>query len=185
METIILPVGCGHSHGHGHGHDHANTTEFLRPAVSFLMLVAGVLMNHIGLKYFSENNHVQLIWYITAFIPVGFPVIKEAMSSIKHGDVFNEFMLMTVACIGAFCIGEYPEAVGVMLFYCIGETLQHRAVSKATRNISKLLDVRGESVTVIRDGQYVSVNPKEVGIGEIMEIHPGERVPLDGMLARR
>lgn len=175
---------CGHSHGHSHdhGHDHANTTEFFRPAVSFLMLVAGVLMNHIGLKYFSENNHVQLIWYITAFIPVGFPVIKEAMSSIKHGDVFNEFMLMTVACIGAFCIGEYPEAVGVMLFYCIGETLQHRAVNKATRNISKLLDVRGESVTVIRDGQYMSVNPKEVGIGEIMEIHPGERVPLDGML---
>lgn len=111
---------CGHSHGHGHGHDHANTTEFLRPAVSFLMLVAGVLMNHIGLKYFSENNHVQLIWYITAFIPVGFPVIKEAMSSIKHGDVFNEFMLMTVACIGAFCIGEYPEAVGghaVLLYW--------------------------------------------------------------------
>lgn len=171
---------CGHPHGHCH--QHSKFSAFTAPAVSFAMLVAGMVLSHAGVGLFSEKGILSLVWYVVAFLPVGIPVVKEALMSAAHGDVFNEFMLMTVACIGAFCIGEYPEAVGVMLFYSIGETLQHGAVEKATRNIAKLLDVRGESVMVKRDGCYVKVNPRNVKTGEVMEVRPGERVSLDGVL---
>jgi len=146
------------------------------------MLIAGVLMSHFGFAPFVSNRWIELGWYILAFLPVGLPVVKEAIEGIAAHDYFNEFTLMVIACIGAFCIRELPEAVGVMLFYSIGETLQHRAVDSATRNISKLLDVRAERATVIRGGQSLSVDPKTVGVGETIEVHPGERVPLDGVM---
>ncbi|MDE6680660.1 MAG: heavy metal translocating P-type ATPase [Muribaculaceae bacterium] len=182
-----------HSHGHSHDHDHEyhdhdhhhhahGAKAFIAPAVSLLMLVAGLLMSHFGVAPFATNKWIELGWYIIAFLPVGLPVIKEAVEGIAAHDYFNEFTLMTIACIGAFCIWELPEAVGVMLFYSIGETLQDGAVDRATRNISKLLDVRGEKATVIRDGRNVTVAPATVRVGETIEVHPGERVPLDGVL---
>ncbi len=177
-----------HNHTHQHGHDHEHhhhahgAKAFLAPAVSLVMLVIGMLLSHFDVEPFATNRWIELAWYIVAFLPVGLPVIKEAIEGIAAHDYFNEFTLMTIACIGAFCIWELPEAVGVMLFYSIGETLQHGAVDRATRNISKLLDVRGEQATVIRDGRKVTVAPQTVKVGEIIEVHPGERVPLDGVL---
>ncbi len=176
----------GHCHCHHHGgssgpdHDHG-INQFFLPAVSFILLFAGIVMNHSGVEWFS-NHIINLLWFIIAFLPVGIPVIKEGWEAIRQRDIFNEFTLMIVACIGAFCIGEYPEAVGVMLFYTLGEMLQDRAVDKATRNISKLLDVRPEQTTVIKDGQSFTESPQKVKVGETIEVKPGERVPLDGVL---
>lgn len=146
------------------------------------MLVAGALMSYFGFGFFSENRYVELVWYILAFLPVGLPVVKESVSGALSGDFFNEFTLMSIACIGAFFIGEFPEAVGVMLFYSIGETLQHRAVERATGNISRLLDVRSEQAHLVRDGEIIPVAPKSVHPGELIEVRPGERVPLDGIM---
>lgn len=169
--------------GHHHEHHHSNGAKaFVAPAISFVMLVAGMLMGHFGFAPFVSNRWVEFAWYLVAFLPVGVPVVKEAVEGIAAHDYFNEFTLMVIACIGAFCIWELPEAVGVMLFYSIGETLQHGAVDRATRNISRLLDVRGEKATVIRDGNPIDVKPQSVRVGEIIEVHPGERVPLDGVM---
>lgn len=179
----------GHEHNHSHGdhhhghehHHHGGAGAFLAPAFSLVMLIAGVLMSHFNVGFFSADA-VEYAWYIVAFLPVGLPVVKEAAEGILQHDFFNEFTLMTIACIGAFLIHELPEAVGVMLFYSVGETLQHGAVDRATRNISKLLDVRGEKATLLRDGKEVSVDPRTVKVGEQIEVHPGERVPLDGTM---
>lgn len=138
-------------------------------------------MGHAGLDWFSRPS-VSLMWYLVAFLPVGLPVMHEAWHSIQSKDYFNEFSLMLIASAGAFCIGEYPEAVAVMLFYTIGEMLQHGAVERASRNISNLLDVRPERAKVLRGGNYVEISPKEVRVGEQIEVKPGGRVPLDGVL---
>lgn len=147
------------------------------------MMLAGIIMNSAGVSFFADNNTLRIIWYVIAFLPVGVPVIREAVEAAVRGDVFNEFSLMSIACIGAFCIREYPEAVGVMVFYSIGETLEGLAVRKATGNISRLLDVRGEHALVMRDGEWRSVNPRDVKPGEEIEVRPGGRVPLDGVLS--
>jgi Cd2+/Zn2+-exporting ATPase len=129
-----------------------------------------------------EHPFFELAFYLISFLPVGIPVFSEAYSEIKNGDIFNEFTLMAVAAIGAFCIGEYPEAVAVMLFYSVGEILQDGAVDRASRNISNLLDVRPERTHVMRQGTLTPVAPKDVAVGEVIELKPGERVPLDGEL---
>ena len=125
---------------------------------------------------------MRFVWYLVAFIPVGFPVLKEAVECLREKEYFNEFMLMSLAAIGAFYIGEYPEGVAVMLFYSIGEKFQDSAVSRARSNIRALLDVRPEQATVIRDGQEKIEKPEQVRVGEIIEIKVGERVPLDGIM---
>ena len=168
------------NHGHSLGHPDG-ARAFLRPAISLVLLAAGMLMSHLGFAPFADRR-VELGWYILAFLPVGFPVVREAIQGMARRDVFNEFTLMTIACFGAFCIGEYPEAVGVMLFYSVGETLQHGAVKRATGNIARLLDVRGDKAYVLRDGKAVATDPREVGIGDIIQVSPGGRVPLDGTL---
>lgn len=125
---------------------------------------------------------VEMLWFLLAFLPVGFPVMVEVWKSIRQKDIFNEFSLMLLATIGAFCIGEYPEGVAVMLFYSVGERVQHRAVDRARRNIRRLLDVRPEKALVLRQGKEQSVFPGEVEVGEMIMVKPGERIPLDGLL---
>ena len=147
-------------------------------AVSLALFLCGLLGRH--LTWFARP-WVEEIWFFAAFLPVGLPVMREAWESVARKDFFNEFMLMLIASIGAFGIGEYPEAVAVMLFYTIGERLQHIAVDKASRDINDLLDVRPERAEVWREGVYVSVSPKEVSVGERIEVKPGGRVPLDGI----
>lgn len=149
--------------------------------VSLAMLAAGLVLGNVEEVGFFQGG-VEFAWYVLAYLPVGLPVWKEAWGEIRKGDVFNEFTLMSLASVGALGIGEYPEAVAVMLFYSIGEAFQERAVDRAKRNISDLLDVRPETVDVLREGEWRSVHPQEVMVGEVIEVKTGGRVPLDGSL---
>lgn len=154
---------------------------YIRAVVSFIMLIAGIIFSAADLSFFS-NNWIRLAWYIIAYIPVGIPVIMEAWESIRQKDIFSEYTLMSIATIGAFFIGEYPEGVAVMLFYAVGELFQDSAVNRAKRSISALLDVRPETAIVIKMDKTETVSPEEVNVGDIVEVKVGERVPLDGIL---
>lgn len=155
--------------------------EYWKAGLSFILLISGIIMNALDFAFFHKE-YVALAWYIVAYLPVGLPVLKEAWESMKEKDYFSEFTLMIVATIGAFYIGEYPEGVAVMLFYTIGELFQDRAVDKAKRNIGALLDIRPEKALVLRDNGLITESPKNVKVGEIIEIKSGERVPLDGVM---
>ena len=175
----------GHTHNDGHNHDGQETPSNFRtylPAIfSFVMLVAGIAVDFFDALPFFKG-WIRFIWYTVAYIPVGFPVIKEGWKSIKRGDFFTEFLLMSIATLGAFAIGEYPEGVAVMLFYAVGELFQSAAVKSSKDNIRALLDVRPNEAIVLRDNDYISVDPETVGIGEKIQVRVGEKVPLDGIL---
>ncbi|MDD2953341.1 MAG: heavy metal translocating P-type ATPase [Parabacteroides sp.] len=166
--------GCGHCHSHG-------SSGLWMPAVSFILLVIGLIGKYSGISWFAES-WIEVVWFLAAFMPVGLPVMREVWEAALRKDFFSEFSLMAIASIGAFCIGEYPEAVAVMLFYTVGERLQLLAVNKASKNIGELLDVRPERTDVWRAGAYLNVSPKDVKVGERIEVKPGGRVPLDGVL---
>ena len=138
-------------------------------------------MKAMNAGFFREET-VMFVWYLLAYLPVGLPVLKEAWESILKKDVFSEFTLMSIATLGAFFIREYPEGVAVMLFYSLGELFQGKAVSRAKRNISALLDVRPETATVIKGNESVTVSPRNVQVGDIIEVKTGERIPLDGTM---
>ncbi len=135
---------------------------YLPVLVSSLLFVTGLLLDYLWKPDFFTGN-IRLIGYIVAYLPVGLPVLKESCEAFARKDFFTEFSLMSIATIGAFFIGEYPEGVAVMLFYAIGELFQEHAVNRAKKNISALLDVRPESATVIRtesslrEGAFVAV----------------------------
>lgn len=145
-------------------------------------MAAGLSLQY-GNDEFAASRYRWLL-FVLAYLPVGLPVLKEAWEEGIHGkDFFNEFLLMSIASIGAFCIGEYPEAVAVMLFYSVGEALQEQAVEKAKGNIQALLDVRPETASVINpDGSFTVKHPSDVLPGMTIEVKTGERLPLDGTL---
>lgn len=149
--------------------------------LSAALLFGGIAMNAMDVGFFHQK-YVALGWYLLAYLPVGLPVMREAWESIRQKDVFSEFTLMSIATLGAFYIGEYPEGVAVMLFYSLGELFQEKAVDKAKRNISALLDVRPETATVIKGDQSIVEAPQKVQVGETIEVKAGERVPLDGFM---
>jgi Cd2+/Zn2+-exporting ATPase len=171
-----------HSHddGHNHGSKPNNFKAYIPAIVSFIMLIVGIALDYFDVAFFKD--WIRIIWYSVAYLPVGFPVVKEGWESIKKGDVFTEFFLMSIATIGAFIIGEYPEGVAVMLFYAVGELFQNAAVNRAKSNIKALLDVRPNEALVYRNNEYISVNPETVEIGEKVQVRVGEKVPLDGTL---
>ena len=121
----------GHSHSHSHSHDNEGNWKVYFPAIiSFVLLISGIALDYFDIVFFQ--GWVRVVWYAVAYIPVGFPVLKEAFEALKKGEVFTEFFLMGIATIGAFAIGEYPEGVAVMLFYAVGElSLIH--ISEPTR----------------------------------------------------
>ena len=123
------------------------------------------------------------IWlYLAAYFTIGWDILWKAIRNIGHGQVFDENFLMCVATVGAFFLGETSEAVGVMLFYQVGELFQSYAVGKSRRSIAQLMDIRPDRANVERDGQLLEVDPEEVAVGEIIVIRPGEKVPLDGVV---
>ncbi|MBO0939265.1 cadmium-translocating P-type ATPase [Fibrella sp. HMF5335] len=190
--------------GHDHDHDHDDvelieegttpaadaapakkgpeqTWRTYAPAISSLvLLLSGIALDKYATGWFKDP--VRLIWYIVAYLPVGWPVLRRAWSSSIRGDVFTEFFLMSVATLGAFAIREYPEGVAVMLFYTIGELFQDAAVLRARRSIKALLDVRPDEVTVLKEGKAQVVKAATVAVGDVVQIKPGEKVGLDGTM---
>lgn len=177
------------NHGHNElsdddGHNHTENVQFnlktFIPAIaSFILLIVGIGFDHyFKASYFKDWP--RFFWYLLAYIPVGWPVIKETLAGFKSKQFFTEFSLMALATIGAFVIGEYPEGVAVMLFYAIGELFQNAAITRAKGNIKALLDVRPDTANVLRNGTYHVVAPESVEINEIIQIRVGEKIPLDG-----
>ncbi|MFN8405995.1 MAG: heavy metal translocating P-type ATPase [Sphingobacteriaceae bacterium] len=164
---------------HDHGHNLEGWKQYLPVGISFTMLLIGILAdNCFEQGYFI--GWMRFSWYTLAYIPVGWPVALHGIRYAIKGDLFTEFILMTIATLGAFCLKEYPEGVAVILFYTIGELFQDAAVNRAKRNIKVLLDIRPDVANVLRNGSFQSVRPVEVQIGEIIQIKLGEKVPLDG-----
>ena len=178
----------GHDHDHeeGDGHDHSGSSQttlqmFLPAIISLILLFAAIALDN----WFPQSwftGWVRIVWYAIAYLPVGFPVIKEAVESIGKGEIFSEFLLMTIATIGAFAIGEYPEGVAVMLFYAVGEVFQTMAVKRAKANIKSLLDQRPDEVTILENSQAKTIKAADAKIGNIIQLKSGEKLGLDGEL---
>jgi Cd2+/Zn2+-exporting ATPase len=155
--------------------------EYIPATISFALLLTGILFEQVFKPAFFEGT-IKLIWYLVAYVPVGLPVMIDAIKSIAKGAFFSEFFLMTIATVGAFFIGEYSEGVAVMVFYSVGELFQSLAVARAKRSIKALLDIRPDTVNVLREGELKMVSPSEVQIDEIIQVKSGEKVALDGKL---
>ena len=148
-------------HEDGDGHDHASSSDsptkmFLPAIISLVLLLTAIALdNYVKADWFT--GWVRIVWYVVAYIPVGLPVLKEDVESIGKGEIFSEFLLMGIATIGAFAIGEYPEGVAVMLFYAVGEVFQTLAVKRAQTNIKLLLDQRPDEVTILENNQAKTI----------------------------
>ena len=147
--------------------------DLLRIAVAAVLFLAGLLV---------PDETVRLILFLLAYLTVGLDVLKEAGEGIVHGQLFDENFLMSIATLGAMVVGEYPEAVAVMLLYHVGELFQSYAVGKSRASIASLMDIRPETAAVERDGGVVTVDPEEVAVGEVFVLKAGDRVPLDGVV---
>jgi Cd2+/Zn2+-exporting ATPase len=175
-----------HSDDDGHDHEHSSeeksTFQMLIPAIiSFtLLLIAIGFDNYFPQSWFK--GWVRIAWYVLAYIPVGFPVVKEAFESIRKGEIFSEFLLMSIATIGAFAIAEFPEGVAVMLFYAIGEIFQTLAVQRAKANIKSLLDQRPDEVTILENNVAKTIKASTAQIGDVIQLKAGEKLGLDGEL---
>ena len=156
-----------------HGETQASRLSVIRMVLSGILLIAAL---------FFFKGTAELIVCLIAYLPVGFPVLKEAAENMMHGKFFDENFLMTVASVGAFCIGEYPEAVAVMLLYDIGEMLQDKAVDSSRESIKALVNIRPDHANLMTEDGIVTVEAKTVPIGEMIMVRPGERVPLDGIV---
>ncbi len=183
-EKIDAKTGSPHSYDEGHDQDDESESpwkEYLPAIISFVLLVTGLVFDYFVKPSFF-HGFTRLIWYVVAYIPVGIPVLKDAVKSISKGAFFSEFFLMSIATLGAFFINEYSEGVAVMLFYAVGELFQSAAVNRAKRSIKALLDIRPDTVNVNRNGTLQTVFPNEIKVGETIQVKAGEKVALDGEL---
>ena len=148
--------------------------------VAAVFYIIAIIISKLGFQY---SHWVSFAVFIVAYIIVGKDVLLKAFSNIKRGKVFDENFLMTIATVGAVIIGEYPEAVGVMLFYMVGEFLQSLAVNKSRKSISDMMDIRPDYANLIKeDGSVETVDPYDVEIGAKIQIKAGEIIPLDGIV---
>ena len=151
------------------------TIRLISGAVIYAVGMGLTLFGHVSLP-------VELGVLIVAYIILGWDVVWQAVKNITRGQIFDEHFLMSLSTIGAFAIGEYPEAVAVMLFYQVGEFFQSLAVKRSRKSISDLMDIRPDAATVKRNGELVVVAPETVSIGELIVVKPGEKIPLDGIV---
>lgn len=166
---------------HSHSHEMRKASE---GKIGILkdnwILIVGAIIYAIALLYNGNNSVISIILFVGSYLVIGGEVIITAVKNILRGEVFDENFLMSIATVGAFFIGEYPEAVAVMLFYQIGEVFQGYAVNKSRKSISSLMNIRADYANVLRNDKEVKVSPEEVSLEEIIVIKAGERVPLDG-----
>lgn len=177
-----------HELNHHHHHDHeGHSYAVVRIGLTVVLLIVAKMVEH----YTTLPLWVLLLVYLVPYLIVGWGTLKEAAEGIAHGDVFNEDFLMAIATIGALAIGflpdaepEFMEAVGVMLFFQVGELFEGYAEGNARKSISHLMNIRPDVATVVRDGKPQQVEPNEVKVGEVILIKPGEKVPLDGVVVK-
>ena len=143
--------------------------------IALILFIIAMLINF-------NSEIINKIIFLVAYIIVGFEIVRKALRNIIRGKVFDENFLMTVATIGAFGIGEFPEAVAVMLFYQVGELFQSYAVDKSRKSIANLMDIRPDFANIEKDGKIQKVDPDDVKIGDIIVVKPGEKIPLDGIV---
>ena len=153
---------------------------YIAPLLGVFFLLLGIGLDLYGIPFFKDP--IPFIWFAVIYIAVGGPIVLRAAKLVAKGNIYNEFVLMSVATLGAFLIGEYEEGVAVMLFYVVGELFQEAAVNKAKRSIEALLKVQVEEVNVVENGNSVTKHPKDVNIGQIIQTKPGQKIALDGEL---
>ena len=182
-----------HSHGHEHGHDHHHHEHGEGGLRGKLLLIAVTVFLLIGAVVVEHNTSLAtwqlLLVYLVPYLLIGHDTLGEALEGIAKGDMFNEDFLMSVATIGALCIGflpgaetQFPEAVFVMLFFQVGELFEGYAEGRSRESISHLMDIRPDVANVERDGTVESVKPEDVKVGETIVVRPGEKIPLDGII---
>ena len=177
---------CKHDHEHHHHHEHGSLkSQVWKIVATVVLLVAAVLIE----KYGNLNTWQLLLVYLAPYLLIGHDTLKEAAEGLAYGKAFNEHFLMSVATIGALCIGflpgaetQFPEAVFVMLFFQIGELFEGFAEGKSRDSIAHLMDIRPDTATVLRNDHEETIDPELVAVGEVIVIRPGEKVPLDGVV---
>lgn len=168
---------CGHSHSHAHTSD-SRLAHFRNEIITGILMISALIFFH----YTPLSEIWQLCVYLLAVLPVGIPILKSTFKEWSKGDIFNEFTLMVIASAGAFLIGEYAEAVAVLLFYSFGEKLEDVVSGDVKGQIKKLLGKIPKQVTIEKNGVTQLKKPEDVEIGEIILVRPGDSVPLDGTL---
>lgn len=182
-----------HDHHHEHGHDHHHHEHGERGLRGKLLLIAATVFLLIGAVVVEHNTSLAtwqlLLVYLVPYLLIGHDTLGEALEGIAKGDMFNEDFLMSVATIGALCIGflpgaetQFAEAVFVMLFFQVGELFEGYAEGRSRESISHLMDIRPDVANVERDGKVESVKPEDVRVGETIVVRPGEKIPLDGII---
>lgn len=183
----------GHSHGHHHEHEHHHHEHGEGGLRGKLLLIAATAFLLIGAVVVEHNTSLAtwqlLLVYLVPYLLIGHDTLGEALEGIAKGDMFNEDFLMSVATIGALCIGflpgaetQFPEAVFVMLFFQVGELFEGYAEGRSRESISHLMDIRPDVANVERDEKVESVKPEDVKVGETIVVRPGEKIPLDGII---
>ena len=183
----------GHSHGHHHEHEHHHHEHGEGGLRGKLLLIAATVFLLIGAVIVEHNTSLAtwqlLLVYLVPYLLIGHDTLGEALEGIANGDMFNEDFLMSVATIGALCIGflpgaetQFPEAVFVMLFFQVGELFEGYAEGRSRESISHLMDIRPDVANVERNGTVESVKPEDVRVGETIVVRPGEKIPLDGII---
>lgn len=178
---------CGHDHGDGCGcgHDHNHEMDSGEAKKELVTLAAGAVLLTAGLllkMLLPGIPWVSTVVLLIAFVVVAAEIVLQAVENIRHGEIFGESFLMTIAGIGAVCIGEIPEGVIVFLLYRLGEYLQTKAVSSSRKSISALLDVRPDHANLLENGQSREVEAEDIRVGQTILVRPGEKIPLDGIV---
>ena len=174
---------CGHHHDHGHDcgcGDHHEHSGGEKQEIPVLILGAAMLM--IGLRYHKTAGWFALLACLLGYWILGKDVVKTALKNLIRGHVFDENFLMSIATIGAFFIGEYPEAVGVMLFYRVGEYFEHKAVERSRKQIMEAVDLRPEVVQLVENEEIREIPAEAAKAGDLLLVRPGDRIPLDGVV---
>ena len=196
--------GCGeHHHDHDHGeecgcggHHHEHEHEEIKPKKvekpkekkeinkDLIKIIIGVFVYAFGIYEMAVGNTgtFGVVVFLAAYILIGGDVLLKAAKNLFRGQVMDENFLMSIATIGAIAIGEHSEAVGVMLFYKIGEYLQQKAVGQSRKSISALMEIKAEFANLVQGGKIIQVDPEEVEVGDVIVVKPGEKVPLDGIV---
>lgn len=169
-----------HNHDHEHGHDHQHGAESTKVLLVRLLLAIALL---IIVNIVEISNNIMIMTYVLAYVLAGYEVVWQAVKGVCRRDMLNENFLMTLASTGAFVLGDMNEAVSVMVFFGIGELLQNMAVQRSRGDIAKLMDIRPDYANLKRGDNVVVVSPTEVAVDDYIVVKPGERVPLDGVVA--